>query len=462
MADQPKLARCLLEFLARGMLTGTQVQQLAKAALDDGWQPNNRLARKLAFAGQAGLRTGNVMRDIMFAAKAARLMSSGASPYLVDLPNNKGKLEVFLPHEVYFSMVGDGPVEPWCLSAEDLASDTGMGPLLRTWADHPDVRITDNLGQVAMLGMFSDGVQYTTTVRAGGTKSILVANLNVISAASPQLRARRQVLFTVQKARLCTCGCQGYCTYQTLMSVVAWSFQCLAAGVAPATRHNGEPFHRSEQRLEPGRPIPKAGLLQLRGDWENLTQMLRVRSPSSDVFCWQCDATKSEGDLCYHDFRPEANHRQTLIDHAAYMENCLASGDEPSAIFRSPGFEIHHVAVDTMHAGDLGCFQDALGSIFFMEIDNKVLHPFPLESRSCFIPETPLPYASKGVVLFGLCARGAPSPRMGMTSHRPMPAVLLAAMPQAIEACRLCTWIRLVLYLLCSKGFTPDSFPKSC
>jgi hypothetical protein len=78
-----------------------------------------------------------------------------------------------------------------------------------------------------MVGIHADGVQYTTSMRAGGAKSIIVCSINCLSGASDKLTHQRHPLFVLQKAKLCKCGCQGYHTLQALFRVVAWSFQCL-------------------------------------------------------------------------------------------------------------------------------------------------------------------------------------------------------------------------------------------
>lgn len=102
-------------------------------------------------------------------------------------------------------------------------------------------------------------------------------------------------------------------------------------------------------------------------------QAFRFRSFNSDSFCWLCDATQG-GPLRYTDFTETAPHRSTLIDHQAYVLSCAASGTQPSFLFRCPGLCLHHVAVDSMHSGDLGVFQDAVGSLFHLEVHNKVWH----------------------------------------------------------------------------------------
>jgi hypothetical protein len=53
------------------------------------------------------------------------------------------------------------------------------------------------------------------------------------------------------------------------------------------------------------------------------------------------------------------------------MESCVREAAQPSHLFRSPGLLIDHLTVDAMHAGDLGTFQDAVGSLFWIEISHK-------------------------------------------------------------------------------------------
>ena len=87
-----------------------------------------------------------------------------------------------------------------------------------------------------------------------------------------------------------------------------------------------------------------------------------------------CNATQSPRALCFHDFSPTARHRETLISHQAYLEACAREGEQPSNVFKCPGVLLEHLCVDSMHAGDLGTFQDALGGLFWVEISNKRWH----------------------------------------------------------------------------------------
>ena len=250
------------------------------------------------------------------------------------------------------------------------------GKLLSDWAVHPDVEFIGELHRVGMVGFHCDGVTYTSSGGAGKQKSVLVASLNIISAPSVAKRQRRFPLFCIRKARLCKCGCSGYCTMQTIFSVVAWSFRVLLSAITPSVRHNDAPFTEYDlvARSKPGEQIPVAALLQVRGDWEGLWSFFRLRTATQQNFCWQCDTTIAPGPMCYDNFARDAPHRTTQFTHKTYMQRCAADGVQPSTLFNCPGTELQHLIVDSMHAADLGSFCDAVGSIFYLEITNPGWH----------------------------------------------------------------------------------------
>jgi hypothetical protein len=369
------LAFVVLSLFAKGELNATHVQSIMAAARKDGWRPADVLGRKLAAAGTSGLYSGHVNRDVINACRAESLMTSTAQPYLVDI-QGAGKIEMFLPHEAYYHIVATSGIEDVVLSAAEFAEAVGPGALLRQWAQHRDVNITDDVRSVAILGLHCDGVPYAASVRAGtAAKGIFVCSMNVFSSPSDDVRRRRQPLFTVQKAKICQCGCSGFHTFQKLYSVIVWSLRCLATGTSPTCRHDGTPWTKADTkaRITSGIPLPRAAVLQLRGDWEFFETAFRFRSTSSDTFCWKCDATKSAGPYCAWDFSPTAAHRATCFGHGSYMRSCVETGELPT-IFKAPGLSIDHVAIDSMHSGDLGIFQDAIGSLFWLEVFNQQWH----------------------------------------------------------------------------------------
>ena len=204
---------------------------------------------------------------------------------------------MYLPHEVYPAMVSDG-LSGWVLKPEDIAgpNKTGLGKLMTEWAAHDDVRFAGDLATVAALGFHADGVTYTSSHGAGKQKSVLVASLNVISAADSK-RHIRMPLFLLRKGRMCQCGCGGFHTMQTILQVVAWSCRCLLAGLTPSLRHDGTRFNATDRdhRAPARQAIPRAALLQVRGDWEGLQSFCRIRTHNQTEFCWMCDCTLHEG-----------------------------------------------------------------------------------------------------------------------------------------------------------------------
>ena len=60
--------------------------------------------------------------------------------------------------------------------------------------------------------------------------------------------------------------------------------------------------------------------------------------------------------------------------HSMYVEECIRRRQAPSALFESPGFVLDYISLDSMHCGDLGVFQDAIGGLFFFEMANKDWH----------------------------------------------------------------------------------------
>ena len=147
----------------------------------------------------------------------------------------------------------------------------------------------------------------------------------------------------------------------------------LCEGRAPTQRHDGSIWTQDDlnnRLMTWGGDILEAGLVQCRGDWEWMSQCFRFRHPSAEAFCWMCDAQQS-GPLTYLDFTPHAAHRRTLLSHEDYLQRCAIERAQPSFLFRCPGTELQHCAIDSMHAGDLGVFQDALGSLLWCTVSSK-------------------------------------------------------------------------------------------
>ena len=108
----------------------------------------------------------------------------------------------------------------------------------------------------------------------------------------------------------------GYCTFDPLFQVFAWSMGCLRNGASPTHRHDGSEFSPRDRkdRLATRCDLPRAALLQVRGDWEWLCQCFRFRHFSVESFCWLCDATYT-GPNSYLNVSPDAPYRQRMTTH---------------------------------------------------------------------------------------------------------------------------------------------------
>ncbi len=206
---------------------------------------------------------------------------------------------------------------------------------------------------VVAVGLYGDAAQHT---KRG---SVFCVTWNVLGAQTP----RRYPITAFAKSHLCSCGCRGFHTLQAVMEVVAWSCSCLAAGVSPSLRHDGQPLGAALQASLAARPTP-AAVLELRGDWQFFKLALNLRSWASRHVCWQCDAARGAA-LSYFDFAETAAWRRTELSHADFVRR---AAQEPaglvSAVFSLPGFQLQYVAVDVLHTADLGVSALALGSLF--------------------------------------------------------------------------------------------------
>ena len=304
----PRLILRLLRLFAIGTLHATAVQTLAAAAYTDGWCRDHQVARQLKSAGNDGRNRQHIHRAIMDLVRAAGLLSGMSKPYIVSAPGPKGTtndITMYLPHETITNAIFGqlGGLDAFCLTPAQLANAIGLGLLLRQWGRHPDVELDPNPDNVPILGLHCDCVVYTTGLRAGESRSVIVSSLNVVSGQSKAICGERHLLFVLGKGRLCDCGCGGFHT----ISVLAWSLGCLKDGVAPSCRHDGAAWTAADfhHRFPAGAPLPRAALLQIRGDWEWLQQCFRFRSAASEQFCWMCNASKS-GHLRYTRFALDA------------------------------------------------------------------------------------------------------------------------------------------------------------
>ena len=311
-----KLELELLGLFSKGVLSGTQVQAIAGAAWADGWgwqdgsvasrlRDSTRFddivavcsfahgmntwgtspsAKALCQAGACGKFRANVQRDLFRMAEAHGVVDELPQPYKMNAVGPQGTSRVhhvYLPHETlgHYKTVGNDMT----FSRDELDASP-LGRLVTEWCQHADVAVpVADAGSVIPVGLHGDGVQYTTTMRAGGAKSIVAISFNVL-AGSLDFKKKRFMISVISKESLCDCGCEGFHTLQDIFAVVAWSFQHMRGHAAPRARHDGTPWtahdvkHRSSSRR-----APLAAVIQVRGDWDWMSQAYRFRRPGQDL-----------------------------------------------------------------------------------------------------------------------------------------------------------------------------------
>ncbi|CAK0801857.1 unnamed protein product [Prorocentrum cordatum] len=219
-----KLELELYSLFAKGVLSGAAVQKLASAAWEDGWgwkgaavacrlRDASNLqdcltavsfsfqlghwgplgsADALRSAGTDGRWQSNIQRDILAAAERFGIVDSLPKEYYADTrgpDNTVVKHAFFLPHETVHHYRTS--FQEAALTEEQIGS-TPVGRLIQSWCAHPDVGVAPHLAtSVSPLGLHGDGVQYTTTMRAGGVGppiDAMTASLGVLGTLDTDWR----------------------------------------------------------------------------------------------------------------------------------------------------------------------------------------------------------------------------------------------------------------------------------
>ena len=123
-----------------------------------------------------------------------------------------------LPHEAFAKAF---PKDPAAFDPEQ--HDGSRLP--RLYYEHEVYK--NKQGKASPVGYFSDAVPHTHR-----DSFFAFYWSSVISG-------ERFMICSLRKQDVCQCGCAGYCTMGPIMKVIAWSFNCLAAGLYPEIRHDG-------------------------------------------------------------------------------------------------------------------------------------------------------------------------------------------------------------------------------
>ena len=84
-------------------------------------------------------------------------------------------------------------------------------------------------------------------------------------------------------------------TWVDICAVVKWSFQILATGQWPTSRHDGTPWRKSDCKRVKPRYIPRSCLVEVRADWDWMAKVYGF--PPHNLLagcCWKCPCTPAQ------------------------------------------------------------------------------------------------------------------------------------------------------------------------
>lgn len=160
-------------------------------------------------------------------------------------------------------------------------------------------------------------------------------------------------------------------TFDDLLQVFVWSLQALVTGVTPCTRHDGEPWGRTDhiRKKQAGQTMPLRGLLlEIRGDWKCMAEVFRLPSwHERDMCCWKCTANH----VTRRDCTLQAQWRRERVSHWDMLERWMRKGIQPCSIVGAPFFHVNLFVHDWLHVMDLGVTCDFLANVFHLVLRYK-------------------------------------------------------------------------------------------
>lgn len=367
--DRTAAGAHLKRLYATATLTASEVADVAASIREDHQGSSTSDLTRLASAravksrtsaqGRSRPDTRNCARDVRRAMAAS---STQQLPQAVRIAcplwdpeseaNITEQVSFLLPHHILDAIPAES-VPEYCSFSEsqdqakhDLnvwGNRTGIDPCC---PDHP----------VVACSLWGDGAPYTTT----DSLQLLIMTF------SSGIHVQHFWIVGFGKRCICRCGCQGRHTFDTIYSIIAWSFRAAAAGRHPSVDHHGKPFAADSRlaKLSGGNLKVRGALVSLRGDWAWFKQSLglcgwRGEGPSKRV-CWKCRASLSD-DCPAFDFTTNARWRTQRITMEQFWQQHIERQTVPSPMFSAPGFTIDICKMDWMHVCCLGILQYAVG-----------------------------------------------------------------------------------------------------
>ena len=103
----------------------------------------------------------------------------------------------------------------------------------------------------------------------------------------------RTLVAALRKSELCKCGCKGWDSVYQILLMLAWSFEALAVGKHPQTRHDGSPWGEDVGRssLSGAELGFKVALVLVKCDLAELSPSFGFPGVTSNIhpclYCWE-------------------------------------------------------------------------------------------------------------------------------------------------------------------------------
>jgi hypothetical protein len=276
------LADLLIDLKARHVLSAKQACSLAYFASKAG---------ACGFVGKIGFRpdadTGAFSKH--WDRAVGRDFTAGQEFYNVPAPQHHRAdysrrvdlLPTVPPHEFLEEEVNKHPE-----MLAELAAAVAERRLPPAYYEHPIFQSAPPDTAVHPLCLYVDGVPIT---RSDSALGLWVQCFTT---------GRRSLAAVLRKSDTCKCGCKGYCTLFPVLAMLDWSFQALAVGEWPRTRHSGEGFGAAEafRRSRGGAALGfRALVLFVKGDWMEWATTFGFQSwASTSSPCFLCKASPAD------------------------------------------------------------------------------------------------------------------------------------------------------------------------
>jgi len=190
------------------------------------------------------------------------------------------------------------------------------GTMPAQYSNHPVVRTAPAGTRVIPYTLYMDAAPYS--------KVDSVLGIFVYFEVSPN--ARRHLVASISKRKLCKCGCRGWCTLVNFLWCIRWMIEAGAEGIFPPCRHDQSPFGVGDETRDANAGAEMAArfcLLWLKGDWSEYCGTLGFPQWSSvNHPCIWCTCTR-ENMFSMDPFAPGV-FPHILKDMDSYERDCSA------------------------------------------------------------------------------------------------------------------------------------------